>query len=84
MLAGRMPAGEEETLKSASWGAVLLVQGPLAELYYAADVGAKTSPVVVMEVAGNCPQHIVTMAFIGAVADVKQVLATLKNEGVIA
>jgi chemotaxis response regulator CheB len=83
MLVGRA-AGEEEALKSANWGAVLLVQGPLADLYYAADVGAKISPVTVAEVAGNCPQHIVTMAFIGAVADVTQVMAALRNEGAIA
>ncbi|MDR1377697.1 MAG: microcompartment protein [Synergistaceae bacterium] len=83
ILVGRA-AAEEETLKSASWGAVLLVQGTLAEMCYAADVGAKTSPVTVMEVVGNCPQHIVTMAFIGAVADVKQVLTALLNEGVVA
>jgi hypothetical protein len=53
-------------------------------MYYAADIGAKASPVAVLEVAGNCPQHIVTMAFIGAVADVSQVSAALRNEGMIA
>ncbi|MDR1649241.1 MAG: microcompartment protein [Synergistaceae bacterium] len=91
LLTRRMPAerggAEEEALfmkKSASWGAVLLVQGPLAEMFWAADVGAKTSPVVVAEVVGNCPQHIVTMAFIGAVADVTQVLTALRSEGAIA
>jgi hypothetical protein len=40
--------------------------------------------VLAVEVAGNCPQNIVTMAFIGNMADVKQVLSALKSEGVIA
>ena len=81
MLAGRLE--EEETIKSASWGAVLLVQGTVPDMFGAVDVGTKTSPVLAMEIIGNCPQHIVTMAFIGNVADVKQVLSTLKSEGVI-
>lgn len=78
-------AGEDaEKLKSASWGAVLLISGTLPEIFYAADVGVKTSPVVTSEVVGNCPQNIVSMAFIGGVSDVKQVLTALQNEGVIA
>ena len=66
-----------------SWGAVLMLQGSVPDLFYAADIGAKISPVVVAEVVGNCPQNIVTMAFVGNVADVRQVLDALKNEGVV-
>ncbi|MDR1977487.1 MAG: microcompartment protein [Synergistaceae bacterium] len=82
MFLGRTAGGEEE-LKSAGWGAVLLVQGAVPEMYYAVDIGTKTSPVFASEIIGNCPQHIVTMAFIGNVADVTQVLSALKNEGVL-
>jgi hypothetical protein len=88
MLTRRMTFGrassEEEALKRAGWGAVLIVQGSIPEVFYAADVGAKVSPVFVVEVIGNCPQNMISMAFVGGVADVKQVLAALKNEGVIA
>ena len=88
MLMRRMTFGraaeDAEKLQSHSWGAVLLVQGPVPEIFYAADVGAKTSPVTTAEVVGNCPQNIISMAFVGNVADVKQVLTALKNEGVIA
>ena len=84
MLVGRVLAEDEEIVNSASWGAVLLVQGMMTEMYGAVDVGTKTSPVLAMEVFGNCPQHVVTMAFIGNVADVKQVLSALKSEGLVA
>jgi hypothetical protein len=84
MLTGRSLDEDEEALKAAGWGAVLLVHGLMPELYAALDVGTKTSPVLAMEVVGNCPQHVVTMAFIGNVADVKQVLSALKSEGLVA
>lgn len=87
MLIRRMTFGraaeEAERASAQSWGAVLLVQGPVPELFYAADVGAKVSRVLVMEVVGNCPQNVVSMAFVGSVADVKQVLSAFKSEGVV-
>jgi len=79
----RKDSEEEENLKTANWGAVLLIQGTIPEMFGAVDVGTKTSPVLAMEIIGNCPQHIVTMAFIGNVADIKQVLSVLKSEAVI-
>ena len=83
MLVGMVSAEDEERVRTANWGAVLLVQGLMTEMYGAVDIGTKTSPVIAMEVVGSCPQHVVTMAFIGNVADVKQVLSALKSEGVI-
>jgi hypothetical protein len=76
-------ASDEPTLKSIGWGAVLLLQGPIPDIFFAADLGSKISPVFVEELVGSCPQNIVSMAFIGNVADVKQVLAALVNEGVV-
>jgi D-serine deaminase-like pyridoxal phosphate-dependent protein len=88
MLIRRMAFGrgtaDVPALKTIGWGAVLLVQGPIPDIFYAADLGAKISPVFVEELVGNCPQNIISMAFIGNVADVKQVLAALVNEGVVA
>ena len=83
MLIG-MASEDEGNVRTASWGAVLLIQGLMTEIYGAVDVGTKTSPVLAMEVLGNCPQHVVTVAFIGNVADVNQVLSALKSEGLIA
>lgn len=88
MLTRRMAWGrsaeDAKSLESWSWGAVLLIQGTLPEIFYAADVGAKTSPVKTAELLGNCPQNVISMAFVGAVADVRQVMEALKHEGVIA
>lgn len=87
MLTRRMTFGraseEAEGLRRQSWGAVLLLQGPVPEIFYAADVASKTSPVWTAEVVGNCPQNIISMALVGGVADVKQALAALKSEGVV-
>jgi hypothetical protein len=83
ILTGRASA-EEEALNAAHWGAVLLLQGNIPEMFGAVDIGTKTSPVLAVEVAGNCPQNIVTMAFIGNVADIRQIQSALKSEGVIA
>jgi hypothetical protein len=83
ILTGRA-SEEAEALASTNWGAVLLLQGTIPEMFGAVDIGTKTSPVLAVEVTGNCPQNIVTMAFIGNVADVRQVLSALKSEGVIA
>lgn len=82
MLLRRMFLREEDK-RPVSWGAVLLVQGSVPELFYAVDMGSKFASVAVREIVGNCPQHINTAAFIGPVADVKQVLEALKSEGVL-
>jgi hypothetical protein len=76
-------ASKEELKKSIVWGAALLVQGIIPEIFYAADVGSKVGNVYVGEVVGNCPQHVNTIVFIGNVSDVNQVFAALKNERVI-
>jgi hypothetical protein len=87
MLTRRMTIGrassEADALKAAAWGAVLLTQGSIPEIFYAADIGAKVSNVTVSEVSGNCPQNLTTMAFIGNVAEVRQVLSALGSEGVV-
>lgn len=77
----RLATKRDEALEGALWGAVLLVQGPVAEILAAVDVATKAAPVVAGEVVGNCPQQINTVAFIGAVSDVKLALAALKEWG---
>lgn len=77
----RMGARKDEAMEKASWGAVLLVQGPVAEILAAVDVATKASSVAAGEIVGNCPQQVNTIAFVGAVADVKLALAALKEWG---
>ena len=83
MLARRMGLRKDEPVPG-SWGAVLLVQGQVADLFAAVDLGTKAAPVAAREVWGNCPQHITTVAFLGTQADVRQVLSALKSDGVLA
>lgn len=76
-------AQDADALATLDWGAVLIVQGNIPELFCALDVATKTTPVVATEIVGNCPQNIVSMAFVGRTADVQQALAALKAEGLI-
>lgn len=62
-------------------GAVLLIQGQVAQILAALDIAVKASSVRGYEVVGNCPQHINTIAIIGNVAQVKQALNALKDGG---
>lgn len=81
MILRRMVRGGREEAEAGSWGAALLVQGQVAEIIAAVDVGTKAASVVAAELVGNCPQHINTVAFLGTVADVKQALGALKDWG---
>jgi hypothetical protein len=74
-------SAEEEALSRANWGAVLLVQGMVAEVLAAADVGVKAANVTAAELWGNCPQHIQTVAFVGPVEAVRQVERALREGG---
>jgi BMC domain. len=46
--------------------AVGLIQTDLPNLFYYADVGQKAGNVVAVEILGNCPQHVSTVAFFGS------------------
>jgi microcompartment protein CcmL/EutN len=81
MILRRMMHGGREEAEKSGWGAALLVQGQVAEVIAAVDVGTKASSVFAAELVGNCPQHINTVAFLGSVADVKQALGALKDWG---
>lgn len=77
----RTPPGEKDSLKKSNWGAVLLIQGQVAELIGALDDAVKRAPLSAVEILGNCPQHIQTIALVGRVADCKAALDGLKKGG---
>lgn len=68
-------------LDGVQWGAVLLVQGSVSEIMAVADIGVKNASVTAVELVGNCPQHINTVAFIGSSAQIEQVVRALKTGG---
>jgi hypothetical protein len=77
----RMPPNLRKEAEKLAWGAVLFVQGQVADILAATDVATKAARVFASEVAGNCPQHINTVAFIGSVADVRQAKAAIEDWG---
>lgn len=83
MIQRRIPhdVGHEAGLEGANWGAVLLAQGMVIEIMAAADIGTKAADVAAVELLGNCPQHVTSLAFIGTPSQIQQVLNALKNAG---
>lgn len=79
ILMRRMPDADKQN--PPVMGAVLLIQGQVAQILAALDIAVKASSVRGYEVVGNCPQHINTIAIIGNVAQVKQALNALKDGG---
>jgi hypothetical protein len=81
MMLRRVPSSEKKRIETARWGAVLLLQGQVAELVAAVDDGVKRAPVEAVEILGNCPQHIQTVALIGGIAECRASLDGLKEGG---
>ena len=71
LLAGRILPQRRERVLAEQWGAVLLVQASLPDLYTLADLAEKAAPVVVEEITGTCPQHVSMIAAFGDTAAVE-------------
>jgi hypothetical protein len=71
LLADRILPTRRERILAEHWGAVLLVQAQLPDLYVSADVAEKAAPVVVEEIKGTCPQHVSMIAAFGDTAAVE-------------
>jgi ethanolamine utilization microcompartment shell protein EutL len=69
---------ERSEIASKRWGAVALIQGPVAEIFAAADKAEKSANVVVQEIVGNCPQQIVVMAIFGDTSAVQAAIKAIK------
>lgn len=59
-------------------GAIGLIQGKLIEMIYAADIAEKTVGVVVEDIKGNCPQHMILLAILGDIASVEAAMDEIK------
>ena len=62
------------------YDAVGLFQTTVAGVLYYADRVAKTSNVYPVEINGNCPQHIITLAFFGETAAVETAMKMVIQE----
>lgn len=84
ILARRM-SGEDEPLPL-NPGAVGLVEGSLADMMVAADLGEKAAQIKVVEIRGTCPQHLTMIAFLGDIASVEAAIKAVRektSEGVV-
>ena len=71
LLASRISPERRERILAQPWGAVLLVQTVLPDLYTCADITEKAASVVVEEIKGACPQHVSMIAAFGDTASVE-------------
>ena len=75
----RMRGDRRKGIEHLPVGAVALVQDSISELIYDADVALKASDVRVVELVGNCPQSVTTIAILGEIAAVKTALEAVKE-----
>ncbi|MDK2883371.1 MAG: hypothetical protein PWP58_1707 [Bacillota bacterium] len=78
MLLRRMVPAARKEVEGRCFDAVGLVQTDLPSLFYLADVGQKAGNVLAVEITGNCPQHVSTVAFFGDTAAVGAALAAVE------
>lgn len=83
LLTRRMAAEARELVANRRFDAVGLVQTNLPGLFYYADVAQKAGNVIAVEITGNCPQHVSTIALLGSNeavdAAMKQIVAAEKQ-----
>lgn len=66
LLLRRMAPEARRQAENAHFDAIGLIQANLPNLFYFTDIGLKAGNVVAVEIIGNCPQHINTVAFLGS------------------
>ncbi|MGR6979973.1 BMC domain-containing protein [Testudinibacter sp. P27/CKL/0425] len=68
----RRMSSEARTLVGQQYiDAVGLLMLSIPELYFYADLAAKSANVIVSEITGSCPQHVTTLAILGEISAVK-------------
>ena len=67
----KMSPESRQELSERKFNAIGLFQTSVASILYYADRVAKTSNVFPVEIHGNCPQHITTLAFFGETSAVE-------------
>lgn len=79
MLRRRMSPDARKLLEQSRFDAVGLVQTSLPNLFYYADIGQKAGHVTAVEILGNCPQHMGTLAFLGNTAAVNAAMQAVEK-----
>ncbi|MBP2655553.1 MAG: hypothetical protein H6Q73_3122 [Firmicutes bacterium] len=66
LLLRRMSPEARKQVEDTRFDAIGLIQTNLPSLFYYTDIGLKAGNVIAVEIVGNCPQHVNTMAFFGS------------------
>ena len=59
--------------------AVGLVQGKVIDMVYAIDIAEKAAGVIVEDIGGVCPQHMVLIAIFGDTSSVEEAMDKIKH-----
>ena len=70
LLKNKMNSKNREKLGDASYGAIAIFQTTVPSMYMYADIGQKAGNVITVEILGNCPQSLGSIAFWGEVSSV--------------
>lgn len=69
----------KDLIEQSKVGSVGLCQGNIADMLIASDIADKTSNVIVGEISGTCPQHIICIGIFGDTASVETALAAIES-----
>ncbi|MBK5252945.1 MAG: BMC domain protein [Peptostreptococcaceae bacterium] len=72
--------GIRENSEIGDYDTIGLVQGPMIDMICASDVAQKATGVMVYDVKGICPQHMVLLAIFGSTSSVEDALSIMDDK----
>lgn len=66
LLLRRMVPETRKEVEHTHFDAIGLIQADLPSLFYCTDIAQKAGDVTAVEIIGNCPQHLNTIALLGS------------------
>jgi hypothetical protein len=72
--------GSASSVLIENYDAVGLVQGRLIDMVFAADIAEKAAGVVVEDIKGHCPQHLIMIAIFGDTASVEAAIQEIQHK----
>lgn len=60
--------------------AIGLIQGKVIDMVYAIDIAEKAAGVIVEDIGGVCPQHVVLIAIFGDTSSVEEAMNKIKRK----
>jgi len=77
LLLRRMVQEARKQVEDNHFDAIGLIQTDIPSLFYYTDIGQKAGNIIAVEIPGNCPQHVSTMAFFGSNEAVNAAIAAI-------